>query len=107
MKISLTPKEAEQLKEIVSSVDEDILEDIVDSLNSKLVKTKLSPTGVVIKINPNYTEDFLAMYGKFMKLIVPQIKAVYETVIVFQQEAEKIFEKHTEEETKEEVEENA
>jgi hypothetical protein len=109
MQIKLTAKEAEQLKEIVSSVDEDALEDITEAIkDNKLIKTKLSPAGIVIKINSDYTEDFLSVYGKFIKILIPQAKTMYETVILFQEEIEEVIEKHTEEETEEsEGEENA
>jgi RNA-binding protein YhbY len=102
MKIKLTPKEAQTLQNIASSIDEEVVEEITEVMkDNKLIKIEVLPTGVTIKIDSDYTEEFLSVYGKFIKLIVPQIKTMYETVILFQEEAEKVIEKYTEEETEE------
>lgn len=102
MKIKLTAKEAQTLNNIASSIDEKTLEEITEAIkDNKLIKIETLPTGVTIKIDSDYTEEFLSVYGKFIKLIVPQIKTMYETFIVFQEEIEEVIEKHIEEETKE------
>jgi hypothetical protein len=100
MQIKLTTKEAEQLKEIIASVDEDTLDDIVDSLKeNKLIKFRMSPTGITIKIDSDYIEEFLSVYGKFVKILIPQAKTMYETFILFQEEIEEVIEKHIEKES--------
>lgn len=100
MKIKLTPKEAQTLQNIASSIDEEIVEDITEAMkDNKLIKIETSLNGVTIKIDSKYTEDFLSVYGKFIKILIPQIKTMYETITLFQEEIEEVIEKHTEEES--------
>lgn len=105
MKIKLTPKEAQTLQNIASSIDEEIVEDITEAMkDNKLIKIETSLNGVTIKIDSKYTEDFLSVYGKFAKLFIPQVKTMYETVVLFQQEIQEVIEEHTTEQETEESE---
>ena len=47
-----------------------------------------------LKVNEDYIEDFLDLYGKYIGLLIPQIKALYETVKIFQEEAEDVIQKY-------------
>ena len=38
--------------------------------------------------------EFLAVYGKYIGLLVPQLKALYETIKLFQKDAESVINKY-------------
>lgn len=97
MKITLTFKELEQLKGIMESIEEGSSKEFIDSLkNNKLItcNVDLFNQKITININEEYIVDFLAVYGKYVKILAYQVKEVIDTVKVFSQETAKVVEKY-------------
>ena len=99
MIMNFTRKEVKELRLIANATERDGFNKLKEALdNNKLISYSPTITGVEIKIKPEYMEDFLSVYGKFTGLFINQLRALYETVQVFQQEVDCVFKKHTEEE---------
>ena len=96
MKIQLTPKEIKNTLAIMDKVESGASIEFKKAIkDTKAVKWHLSTSGIVdIEINEEYMSDFLTVYGKYIGLLVPQIKTLYETVKLLQEEAESVVHKY-------------
>ena len=96
MKICITKKEAKSLLNIMDKVEDGASVEFKKALkDTKAVKFHVNLTGdVEVNVNEDYMEDFLDLYGKYIGLLVPQVKALYETVKMFQEEAEDVIHKY-------------
>ena len=93
MKICITKKEAKSLLNIMDKVEDGASVEFKKALkDTKAVKFHINLTGdVEVNVNEDYMEDFLDLYGKYIGLLVPQAKALYETVKMFQEETEDVI----------------
>lgn len=97
MKITLTFKEIEQLKNIMESIEKDSSKELIGSLkNNKLItcNVDLFNQKTTINVSEEYTVDFLAVYGKYVKILACQVKGIIDTVKTFSQETDKVVEKY-------------
>lgn len=96
MKIQLTQKEVKNTLAIMDKVEDDASVEFKKAIkDTKAVKWHLGASGTVdIEISEEYMSDFLTVYGKYIGLLVPQIKTLYETVKLFQEEAESVVHKY-------------
>lgn len=96
MKIQVTKKEVKSLLGIMDKVEDGASVEFRKALkDTKAVKWHVGLTGdVEIEINEDYMAEFLDLYGKYIGLLVPQIKALYETVKMFQEDAETVVQKY-------------
>lgn len=103
MKISLNNQEAKAFVNIACAVESNIeeLKELVK--DNKVITFDIHSNGSVdIDINSDYTVEFLSVYQKYIGLAVDQLKALYKTITLFQQEAEEVISKYALED-KEEV----
>lgn len=96
MKIILTKKETKSLLNIMESVESGSVTDIKKSFkdNSKISYHILSDKCIELDVNPDYVEDFLKLYEKFIPIFVPQVKALYSTALLFENEVSTIIAKY-------------
>ena len=96
MKICITKKEVKSLLNIMDKVEDGASVEFKKALkDTKAVKFHVNITGDVdVDVNEDYMEDFLDLYGKYIGLLVPQVKALYETVKMFQEETEDVIHKY-------------
>ena len=96
MKIQLTSKEIKNTLAIMDKVESGASIEFKKAIkDTKAVKWHLGTSGIVdIEINEEYMSDFLTVYGKYIRLLVPQIKTLYETVKLFQEETESVVHKY-------------
>lgn len=96
MKIQLTSKEIKNTLAIMDKVESGASMEFKKAIkDTKAVKWRLGASGIVdIEINEEYMSDFLTVYGKYIGLLVPQIKTLYETVKLLQEEAESVVHKY-------------
>ena len=96
MKICITKKEVKSLLNVMDKVEDGASVEFKKALkDTKAVKFHINLTGdVEVNVNEDYMEDFLDLYGKYIGLLVPQVKALYETVKMFQEEAEDVIHKY-------------
>ena len=96
MKICITKKEVKSLLNIMDKVEDGASVEFKKALkDTKAVKFHVNLTGdVEVNVNEDYMEDFLNLYGKYIGLLVPQAKALYETVKAFQVEAKDVIHKY-------------
>ena len=96
MKICITKKEVKSLLNIMDKVEDGASVEFKKALkDTKSVKFHVNLTGdVEVNVNEDYIEDFLNLYGKYIGLLVPQAKALYETVKMFQEETEDVIHKY-------------
>ena len=96
MKICITKKEVKSLLNIMDKVEDGGAVELKKALkDTKAVKFHVNLTGdVEVNVNEDYMEDFLDLYGKYIGLLVPQVKALYETVKMFQEETEDVIQKY-------------
>ena len=96
MKICITKKEAKSLLNIMDKVEDGASVEFKKALkDTKAVKFHVNLTGnIEINVNEDYMEEFFDLYGKYVGLLVHQIKALYETVKMFQEEAEDVIYKY-------------
>ena len=96
MKICITKKEVKSLLNIMDKVEDGASVEFTKALkDTKAVKFHVNLTGdVEVNVNEDYMEDFLDLYGKYIGLLVPQVKALYETVKMFQKETEDVIQKY-------------
>lgn len=98
MKIILSIKEAMQLKNIMETVEEGSVKDLADCVkNNKLIKVNCDVLAgsVSIEVDEDYTEEFLEVYGKYFDVLVTHAKAMFKTILLLQEETEKVVIKHT------------
>ena len=96
MKIQLTSKEIKNTLAIMDKVESGASIEFKKAIkDTKAVKWYLGASGIVdIEINEEYMSDFLTVYGKYIGLLVPQIKTLYETVKLLQEETESVVYKY-------------
>ena len=96
MKIQLTSKEIKNTLAIMDKVESGASIEFKKAIkDTKAVKWHLGASGIVdIEINEEYMSDFLTVYGKYIRLLVPQIKTLYETVKLLQEETESVVHKY-------------
>ena len=96
MKIQLTSKEIKNTLAIMDKVENGASMEFKKAIkDTKAVKWRLGASDIVdIEINEEYMSDFLTVYGKYIGLLVPQIKTLYETVKLLQEEAESVVHKY-------------
>lgn len=99
MKICIEKKEVKALCEVMNKVKEGSAEEIKDMFKNiketKALKININLSGnVEIEISDEYMAEFLSVYGKYIGIIIPQIKALFETVKTFQEESLKIVDKY-------------
>ena len=96
MKIQLTSKEIKNTLAIMDKVESGAFIEFKKAIkDTKAVKWHLGASSIVdIEINEEYMSDFLTIYGKYIGLLVPQIKTLYETVKLLQEETESVVRKY-------------
>lgn len=96
MKIQVTKKETKSLLAIMDKVEDGASVEFKKALkDTKAVQWHVDITGdVSIEINEDYMTEFLDLYGKYIGILVPQIKALYETARMFQKDAEAVIQKY-------------
>ena len=96
MKICITKKEVKSLLNVMDKVEDGASVEFKKALkDTKAVKFHINLTGdVEVNVNEDYMEDFLDLYGKYIGLLVPQAKALDETVKAFQVETEDVIQKY-------------
>lgn len=99
MKITLTRKELKTLRRIANSVETNGSNKLRESLNNNtLISHSVNIDGSVnITISPEYMEDYLEVYEKYIRLFAIQAKGLMETVSLFQEEATEVIDKYREE----------
>lgn len=92
MIITLTRQEVTSLMKVMDTIEENGSNELKEMLkDNKIISYKVGLTGSVeVQIKPEYMEEFLAVYEKFIGLFVSQTKALYESVCLFQQEAQRL-----------------
>lgn len=100
MIITLTRQEVISLMKVMDTVEENGSNELKEMLkDNKIISYKVGLTGSVeIQVKPEYMEEFLAVYEKFIGLFVSQTKALYESVCLFKQEAQQVVNKYAGEE---------
>lgn len=93
MQIKMTYKEMRSLKSVLRGLDENVLGELKKFKNTNGVKVTLNTSGIVIDIAPEYFEDVMNVYNKYLGILVAQTKALYKT-------CENYFEEVTEVTTK-------
>ena len=80
MKIVLNKTEVAAVKDIFVKADTSV--NIGDVLNKKLVKVSadILTGNVTVTIKDEYVAEFLITYGKYIGLLLPQLKGVVSTV---------------------------
>ena len=97
MKIQLTSKEIKNTLAIMDKVESGASMEFKKAIkDTKAIKWSLSASSgtVDIEINEEYMSDFLTVYEKYIRLLVPQIKTLYETVKLFKEETESVVHKY-------------
>lgn len=96
MKICITKKEVKNLLNVMDKVEDGASVEFKKALkDTKAVKFHINLTGdVEVNVNEDYMEEFLDLYGKYVGLLIPQVKVLYETVKMFQKEAEDVIHKY-------------
>ena len=97
MKIQLTSKEIKNTLAIMDKVESGASMEFKKAIkDTNAIKWYLSASSgtVDIEINEEYMSDFLTVYGKYIGLLVPQIKTLYETVKLLQEETESVVHKY-------------
>ena len=96
MKIQLTKKEVKNTLAIMDKVEDGASVEFRKALkDTKSVKWHVGLSGdVEVEISEEYMSEFLAVYGKYIGLLVPQLKALYETIKLFQKDAESVINKY-------------
>ena len=96
MKICITKKEVKSLLNIMDKVEDGASVEFKKALkDTKAIKFHVNLTGdVEVNVNEDYMENFLNLYDKYIGLLVPQAKALYETVKMLQEEAEDVIHKY-------------
>lgn len=96
MKICIAKKEVKSLLNVMDKVEDGISVEFKKALkDTKSIKFHINLTGdVEVEVSEDYMEEFLDLYGKYVGLLVPQAKALYETVKLFQEEAEDVIKKY-------------
>ncbi len=96
MKIQLTKKEVKNTLAIMDKVEDGASVEFRKALkDTKSVKWHVGLSGdVEVEISEEYMSEFLAVYGKYIGLLVPQLKALYETIKLFQEDAESVINKY-------------
>ena len=96
MKIQLTSKEIKNTLAIMDKVESGASIEFKKAIkDTKAVKWHLGASRIVdIEINEEYISDCLTVYGKYIGLLVPQIKTLYETVKLLQEETESVVYKY-------------
>lgn len=98
MKIVLSFNEMTTLRDIMETVKEGSTNALLKSVKGNSLvtyKTDFKKSNVTINIDKYYMEDFLNLCGKYMKIIVTQVKTFIGTFEMFQDSAEEIIEKHS------------
>lgn len=96
MKICIAKKEVKSLLNVMDKVEDGASVEFKKALkDTKSIKFHINLTGdVEVEVSEDYMEEFLDLYGKYIGLLIPQVKALYETVKMFQEEAEDIIQKY-------------
>ena len=92
MKICIGKREAKALCKIMDNVKEGASEEIKEAFKNakqtKALKINVNLSGnVEIEISEEYMEEFISLYGKYMSIMIPQVKALLETAKMFQEES--------------------
>ena len=99
MKICIEKKEAKALCEVMDKVKEGASEEVKEAFKNakqtKALKINVNLSGnVEIEISDEYMAEFLSVYGKYIGIIIPQIKVLFETVKTFQEESFAVVNKY-------------
>lgn len=99
MKICIEKKEVKALCEVMDKVKEGASEEIKEAFKNiketKALKIHVNLSGnVEIEISDEYMAEFLSVYGKYIGIIIPQIKALFETIKTFQEESFAVVNKY-------------
>lgn len=97
MKITMSLKEANNLKKIMESTEEGSVKDLKESLkdtNLVTLNTDIIKQQVTITVDDKYMEEYLDVFCKYIDMFVGQAKLLYGTVCMFQAEAEEVVNKY-------------
>ena len=99
MKICIEKREAKALCKVMDNVKEGASEEIKEAFKNakqtKALKINVNLSGdVEVEISDEYMAEFISVYGKYMGIIIPQIKVLFETVKTFQEEAFEVVGKY-------------
>jgi hypothetical protein len=67
--------------------------DLIMGIESKIFSAKLDFNGLTLEINPEFTVDFLTIYGKAINASVPGVIAIVKAVSTLQEEVVEFGEK--------------
>ena len=88
MQIILSREEVYEHKKIMDTVDSNSVKDTMKSLKgNKIVDCNVGTHATNITIDSRYMAEYLRTYGKYLNLIIPQGKALFETIKMFQEES--------------------
>ena len=99
MKICIGKREAKALCKVMDNVKEGSAEEIREAFKNakqtKALKINVNLSGdVEVEISDEYMAEFISVYGKYMSIIIPQIKALFETAKMFQEESFAVVNKY-------------
>lgn len=101
MVIKFSKQEIAELQNVMENAEQGSVEELQSLVkDTNLVKFRLHPIekSLEVIINEDYMVDFLQVYGRFVPLFVSQTKALFETIKLFNEEAETIVNKYLEQE---------
>lgn len=103
MKVILSFNEARAFKKVMESIQKGSTNDLIDSLkNNKLVTVNVDVTkqDIIVNVKEEYMIDFLAVYNKYITILITYSKEIFKTLEYFTQDTVAVVEKYTKEEEK-------
>ena len=99
MKICIEKREAKALCKVMDNVKEGASEEIKEAFKNakqtKALKINVNLSGnIEIEISDEYMTEFISVYGKYIGIIIPQIKVLFETIKTFQEESFAVVNKY-------------
>ena len=98
MKIVLTFNEVEQMKKIMETVEAGSSKELIKSLqNNKIIScdVNIRKQRVYVTINENYMTEFLNVYGKYVGILMVQMKSITATTKSFIYDIDKVADKYS------------
>lgn len=96
MKLTFTKKEVKSFVNAVNLIEPNGIKALKSSINPKKVSVRpLNGGSIEIEINPDYTEEALSVYEKYVVLLFSQTKALVQTAMLLKADINEIAIKHS------------
>ena len=95
MQVKLNFKEARYLKEMLGSLDVNALEGLNKFENTNGISITNDINGLEINVNPEYFNDVMKTYGKFLGIAIHQLKSLAITFKGYVTEISELTEKYS------------